>query len=288
MKSTKRNAARCLGLVLAVGILAGSALGLSAVRSAASGEASAENSMAAREIKSYPREMTERGNITRAYSSMGYEGDGYEAIQAWETYFWSDHEADRDVLLDTDSPYRYYGLGYQGLAGRLDTVAEEYGLRLYESQTLTNSVTEFYELLALEPFMAAEPSYAEGCSGTVYDDGSFDLSAVTLPAAETGAGTDVAVSVFRAVKGSFSDFLLLGDAPESYVYESYETASGVTVDAALGLSSSFLFAEPDGCYVSVLINGGSDPGEYLPALDMADIQAVADSIDFAALAVSRE
>lgn len=225
--------------------------------------------------------------IVERYSpvgAIGKEAESPEALawQAWQTYFWGEHEEDWDVHLPQDSPYRAYAIGWEGTARKLQSLADEYGLRLYQALPVTNWLEDFYEQLGCQPFMPLEDAEKNsdlpfGCVGEVYSDGSFQLYGVTTRLSD---GREIVVHVHRAVRGSLCHFELDGDEPEDYLCESH-TASGAAVTLALGPETSFVFAELHSGWVTITVSGGSAPerpGTEL--ITMQDLQYIADSVDF--------
>lgn len=211
------------------------------------------------------------------YSSMGKNSE-YEAQKEWKTFFFNHNCAlEARDLLDYSDPHRLiYGIGYGVLAEKMDEIAEKYGLRLLQSQTLLNTEQELFDTLALDRFYP----FAEDDNGvqviSVYDDGSFQASSMVMAAPD--GGEPLGFNMFRAVRGSFTDFLLLGGDPALADFETYTTASGTEVDIALEDTGSFLFADMENCHVTFWFYDGRREG-----LTLADLEAAADSIGFAAL-----
>ena len=210
------------------------------------------------------------------------EGDPeYLAMQEWEEYLFDEkHYEAFDWPTDLDDPMKaIYDIGWRGLADKCAEIAEKYGLRLYEASVYTDTAEEFWSTLGTEPFAPlASCETGKGLegydwTGIIMDDGSFRLAGVQLPLADRA----VDVTVYRAVKGSFCDFYLYGDAPEDYVCETYTTADGTTVELALGKTVSFIFAELENSYVTIHGIDGRDSDE---AADMDTLHAAADAIDF--------
>lgn len=224
------------------------------------------------------------GDGSYFYSSADSSHAEFFALQEWMEYRYSDHEEDFDVLLPQDSPYRDYGIGWEAMAEKLETLAAKYGLRLYENGATVAWLDEFYEVSGLEPFLPLTEAYAEdfGCTGSIYDEGSFQLNAVKTPYSDN-EDEAVPVSVYRAMKGTFCSFFIGGDEPSEYTYETYMTEDGFEVDIALGKRYSMIFAELDNCYVTTFVNGGVEPGQYLTLLDMDDMKYIAESTDYSVL-----
>lgn len=224
------------------------------------------------------------GDGSYFYSSADSSHAEFFAMQEWMDYFYSEHEEDYDVLLPYDSPYRDYGIGWEGVAEKLEEVAAKYGLRLYKNGATVAWLDEFYEVSGLEPFLPLTDAYAEdfGCTGYIYDEGSFELNAVKTPYSDS-ADEVVPIGVYRAMKGTFCSFFIGGDEPDEYTYETYVTKDGFEVDIALGKHYSMIFAELDNCYVTTFVNGGVEPGQYLTLLDMDDMKYITESTDYSLL-----
>ena len=224
------------------------------------------------------------GDGSYFYSSADSSHAEFFALQEWLEYFFSDCEEDYDVLLPYDSPYRDYGIGWEAMAEKLKALADKYGLRLYENGATVAWLDEFYEVSGLEPFLPLTEAYAEdfGCTGQIYDEGSFHLNAVKTPYSDN-EDEMVPINICRAMKGTFCSFFITGDEPDEYTYETYVTEDGFEVDIALGKRYSMIFAELDNCYVTTFVNGGVEPGQYLTLLDMDDMKYIAESTDYSLL-----
>ena len=208
------------------------------------------------------------------YSSMGKNRE-YEAQKEWVEFYFSDIPLDARDLLDYSDPHRLiYGVGYGVLADKLDAIAEKYGLRLMQSVAFLDTEQEFLDTLALDSFYPADED--EQHTFCVYDDGSFEANGLSmaLPSSETV----LSFNVMRAVRGTLTDFLVLGGDPALADFETYTTASGTEVDIALEDTGSFLFADMENCHVTFWFYEGRREG-----LTLADLEAAADSIGFAAL-----
>lgn len=224
------------------------------------------------------------GNGSYFYSPADSSHAEFFALQEWTDYFFSDCEEDFDMLLPYDSPYREYGIGWEAMAKKLEEIAAKYGLRLYKNGATVGWLDEFYEVSGLEPFLPLTEAYAEdfGCTGQIYDEGSFQLNAVKTPYSPDSDGL-VAINVYRMMKGSFCGFSISGDKPDEYTYETYVTEAGLEVDIALGKWYSMIFAELDDCYVTTFVNGGTNPTQYLALLDMDNMKYIAESTDYSLL-----
>lgn len=235
-------------------------------------------SMADRVVENTPVTENVYGEALYDYSAVGYntaaEGASpmesipeYLAYAELKAYDQENKTHDARELLPYEDPHRAcYGYGYQPMADKIDEIAEKYGLRLWQQQAFVGSAEELCALLGIESFGVVED---DRCSASVYDDGGFELSGYSL-AGQSGVG----LNLNRAVKGTLSTFFLMGYDPADYTYESYTTASGVTVDLAFHEKDAMIFADMETCYVSA---------EVWELQSMEELRSVADSIDFAAL-----
>lgn len=211
-----------------------------------------------------------------AYSSMGKNRE-YEALKAWTAFQREDDRAlDARDALDYSNPHRLiYGVAYGVLAKELDAIAEEYGLRLMQSVAFLDTEQELFDTLALEPFYPVAEDADGQHTFCVYDDGSFEANGLSMSLPEGGT---LGFNVFRAVRGTLTDFLVLGGDPALAEFETYTTASGAEVDIALEDADALLFADLEHCHMTFELYGGRETG-----MTMADLEAVADSVDLAAL-----
>lgn len=211
------------------------------------------------------------------YSSMGKNNE-YEAQKEWAAVFFSDvTPLDARDMLDYSDPHRLiYGAAYGVLAEKLDAIAEKYGLRLMQSMALLDTEQEFFDTLALEPFYPVAEDADGQNTFCVFDDGSFEASGLSM--ALPGSDTVLGFNVMRAVRGTLTDFLVLGGDPALADFETYTTASGTEVDLALEDTDALLFADMEHCHMTFELYGGRNEG-----FTMAQLEAVADSIGFDAL-----
>ena len=235
-------------------------------------------SMADRVVENAPVTENVYGEALYDYSAVGYntaaEGASpmesipeYLAYAELKAYDKENKTHDARELLPYEDPHRAcYGYGYQPMADKIDEIAEKYGLRIWQQQAFVGSAEELCALLGIESFGVVED---DRCSASVYDDGGFELRGYCL-AEQPGVG----LNLNRAMKGTLSTFYLMGYDPADYTYESYTTASGVTVDLAFHEKDAMIFADMETCYVSA---------EVWELQSMEELRSVADSIDFAAL-----
>ena len=211
------------------------------------------------------------------YSSVGKNRE-YEAQKEWTAFFFGrDFPLEARDLLDYSDPHRLiYGVGYGVLAEKLDAIAEKYGLRLMRSVAMLDTEQEFFDTLTLDSFYPVAEDADGRHTFQVFDDGSFEASGLSM--ALPGGETVLGFNVFRAVRGTLTDFLVLGGDPALADFETYTAASGTEVDIALEDTGSFLFADMENCHVTFWFYDGRREG-----LTLADLEAVADSVGFAAL-----
>ncbi len=211
-----------------------------------------------------------------AYSSMGKNRE-YEALKEWTVFKReSDYALDARDMLSYADPHRLiYGVAYGVLAEKLDDIAEKYGLRLMQSMALLDTEREFFDTLALDSFYPVAEDEDGRHTFVVFDDGSFEASGLAMDRPD---GEPLGFNVCRAVRGTLTDFLILGGDPALADFETYTTASGTEVDIALEDTGSFLFADMENCHVTFWFYDGRREG-----LTLADLEAATDSVDFAAL-----
>ncbi len=208
------------------------------------------------------------------YSCLGKNRE-YEAQKAWhDAQAASDEPLDARDLLDYADPHRLnYGVAYGVLAEKLDTIAARYGLRLWQSSACYDTEAELLSALGLESFYPAAPD--ERHAYIAYDDGSFQISGASLALPD---GQALGCNIIRAVRGTLSDFLVLGGDPAQAQFETYAAAGGTETDLALWPEGALLFADTENCHVTFWFYDGTDAG-----LTMDELRQAADSIDFAAL-----
>lgn len=234
-------------------------------------------SMADRVVENAEIRTTEAGDTRYDYSAVGYNktdaGSPMETIPEYmayaelEAYSQENKTLDARQLLSYEDPHRAcYGYGYQPMADKIDEIAEKYGLRIWQQHVFAGEEKELCNLLGIESFGVVAD---DQCSAMVYDDGGFELRGYAL-----AEQPEMGLSLNRAVKGTLSTFYLMGHDPAEYTYESYTTASGVTVDLALHEKDAMIFADMETCYVTAGLDA-------LPSME--ELRSVADSIDFAAL-----
>ena len=240
--------------------------------------------------------VTESGRIVSQYSAVGIVQKEEEdtklpvnpeakALLEWQEYCLNRGENKMGEMVPYDDPIRsVYGNAWSNDVAKIREIAENYGLQLHEGVADVGGLSTFYETLGLDafaPFIEGSDESAAS-NASIYNDGSFRLNAVRLPFSPAEEDAPV-VSFYRAMKGIFCNFYVLGDEAEAYTNEVYTTEDGIAVELALGVTSSMIFAELDDCYVTIEISGGTAPGSYRELLDMDGLKYMAESVDFSIL-----
>ena len=240
--------------------------------------------------------VTESGRVVSQYSAVGIVEKEEEdtklptnpeakALLEWQEYCLNREENGIGEMVPYDDPIRsVYGNAWSNDVAKIREIAEKYSLQLHEGVADVGGLGAFYETLGLDAFAPFIEGSDEASAGhaSIYNDGSFQLNAVRLPFSPAEEDAPV-VSFYRAMKGVFCNFYVLGDEAEAYTSEAYTTEDGIAVELALGITSSMIFAELDDCYVTIAISGGTDPGSYRVLLDMDGLKYMAESVDFSTL-----
>ena len=209
-------------------------------------------------------------------SLQGYAGSPeYQAALAWAEFL---HGYDRDGAVlasvgNAPTPWtEIYGAnGYnvysQEMADRIESIAAEYGLSFHSGFT-SASVDEL------------RSRFGDFCSeirdgyGYCYADGTFQCDC------DNGKGM---FQIRRCMKGVLDTIgLNVGDADQYEQWE-YQTACGETVLLALAPHHALILAESEQSFTVVSVMAGSDPGLSGAVISAAELEALADSIDFSVL-----
>ena len=163
----------------------------------------------------------------------------------------------------------------------LDAIAAKYGLRLPESFREVHP-KDLYDMTGETDILPWEVSAG---TGIWYDGGG--LTVINRALLENGK--TINYDLIRSVRGMFSqptNFVLEEGIPEEW---EYTAADGTAVTLDLGPNRSVLMAELPNSFVYVHIRGGTEnadssrDGTGPDTLTHADLEAFADTIDFAAL-----
>lgn len=170
--------------------------------------------------------------------------------------------------------YSCYMVHSREMADKMDELAGKYDLKLH---TASYDLEKYPELL--EP-CGGFLGEGYGYGGYMYEDGTFQME----------GSMELVTSMWdfqllRSVRGSFHDAMLdIGDVAD-YQEWRYKAACGVTVTLALGPDKALVLADLEDCFVTVSVYSiiqpvpaGADEG-----VTQADLEALADGLDFAAL-----
>ena len=219
-------------------------------------------------------------------SLSGYrESPESRALTEWQAFLDS-YDPDGTILGKVGNgptgvtvPYaKYYLIYTQEMADRLESIAAKYGLMLHTAMYVLNAdgLTDFVGREFL-----AENHIRSG--GYAYENGTFS----TDGEAELAGHGRISYQLRREVKGTLGDVLLNITDVDTYQTWQYETACGEWVMLALGPSKALIFADYPECFLTVNVLAGTEtPAEDLfsaGALDSAELEALADSMDFSVL-----
>lgn len=209
-------------------------------------------------------------------------GNEYLALNEWWAFEMNFHAEDDEEKMTGEDLAKYGNYcEYKREVDQLQEIADKYGLRLFQSSNYAPTEDELEDLLGIDSFIPWVEDSDGSHAYVVFDDGSFMANGMSI--ACCGSDNVVSTNLYRARKGTLSNFLVLGGAPETYAYETYTTADGQSVDLALGNVYSLIFADMDNSYITSLICGGVAPEGQSIELDMDDLKEIADGINFALL-----
>lgn len=205
----------------------------------------------------------------------------YQAEVEWQNYKWehSDKIPGPDFV-DSDM-YTHMGCFDEEDRAALDAVLERYQLRLPEDRTPLDGAEGLYARIGQAGFLperAGEDGYP--FSGEYYRGGTFYVVDNALVGDKR-----IRYDLNRRVKGLFvrgPAYSLDTDGMEQW---DYTTADGTPVLLALGRERAALVASLEKSFVYIHIRQGSETGydSSFDTLTQADLEAFADSIDFAAM-----
>lgn len=167
----------------------------------------------------------------------------------------------------------------------LDELLKKYGLKLPKWKESVGSISEFYDFLGIEGFLPEEGEDEIAPIGlTYYQGGCISGTATVL----TESGKNLNFDLYRYVDGYFirSHSLIAETSLEEWRYTRQD---GAEVVIGIGPNKSFMCTELENSFVLIFIRSGSensDPNKnsyYYPTVDRAELEAFAESIDFAVL-----
>ena len=209
-------------------------------------------------------------------SLQGYAGSPeYKAMLEWSE-FQKNYDRDGEILAsvgNNPTPWsEKYGSGNylvysQEMADTLDAIAAKYGLTLHSGLT----VVSIDDLRARFGDFCAEIRYG---SGYCYADGTFHCEC------DNGKGM---FQIHRCMKGVLDTASLNVPDSENYEQWEYTTACGATVLLALSPHHAMIVAESEQSFTVVNVQAGSEVSPSGACIPAAELEALADSIDFSIL-----
>lgn len=218
---------------------------------------------------------------------QGYpDSNEYKACEEWNI-FCKNYDRDGSVLAEVgNSPnefterYPMYLVYSKEMADKLEEIVVKYDLKLHETRVVVQNSEELISVLSSGDFLQNAGNDFEDTvlGGYVYNDGSFHFDGNTV----LSSGISVAYQFGHYVKGTFSDtYLNVGDADKYDEWE-YTTASGVTVNLALGSDKSLLIVDLGSSFVSVNILTGTEGNDIFSSgsIGKNELQNLADMFDY--------
>ena len=210
-------------------------------------------------------------------SLQGYAGSPeYMAMLEWSE-FRQNYDRDGEILASVgndptpwDEKYNFggnYGIYSQEMADTLDAIADKYALTLHSGLT-SASIDELRERFG---DFCSEIRYGYGYC---FDDGSFHCDC------ETSRGM---FQLRRCMKGVLDAASLNVGNVEDYEQWEYTTACGATVLLALAPHHAMIIAESEQSFTVVNVQAGSEVSPSGACIPAAELEALADSIDFSIL-----
>jgi hypothetical protein len=216
----------------------------------------------------------------------------YEAAREWEGYLNEWYKKGENMLppgyaADESDVYFYYNAFSQDAKDTLDAILDKNGLKMHEAPPVSlTSVDDLYAAAGIDGFMPAAGNSGDfPVSGTFYSDGTFAFNcAAALP-----DGDDVRYQFYYFTKGFFTRTGYLLANADDFEEWTYNTLGGVDVLLAVGENKSVMAVDFDDSFVFVNILSGTKNSDdsrnsYGAApVDKSELEAFADSFDFAAL-----
>ena len=220
-------------------------------------------------------------NKAQMISLQGYsDTDEYKAASEWRTFEdgydqdWSicdayDKECKKTQKDPFEEKYPGYGIYSQEMADKVEELLKKYNLKL-RGKMLDCNVDEKY----------VNENYGNALDGVTgvgyaYEDGTFQLDADYK---------EVSFQIRRCIKGSFDTvYLNVGDISK-YKQWTYKTQSGVEVSIALSDAKGVILAQTPKGFVTVnILPNWDEAGNMLPPYTQAQVEELADHINFALL-----
>lgn len=221
-----------------------------------------------------------------AISLVGRRGTPeYNAYVEWTAYLEGAEEPDHsapemeDAWYETADNYAlFYDATTQERSEVLDEIVKRNDVSLHTARAVFNNgeIQKLYDALEMEPFISG---VYDVMGGYFYDDGSFNLQAERF-GDDFDTEDDFELYMFTSVKGSFS--MISSFISTDYDEWPYATVSGEDVDLVLDNGSGIILFETKGAYIYIRASIGQPDARQHISRD--DLEAFADTIDFAALA----
>lgn len=209
-------------------------------------------------------------------SLQGYTGSPeYKAMLEWSE-FQKNYDRDGEILKavgnnPTQWDEKYGSNNYlvysQEMADTIDAIAAKYGLTLHSGFT----VATIDDLRGRFGDFCAEIKYG---SGYCYADGTFSCDC------DNGKGN---FQIRRSMKGVLDTASLNVPDTEKYEQWEYTTACGATVLLALAPHHAMIVAESEQSFTVVNVQAGSEVSPSGARISAAELEALANSIDFSIL-----
>ena len=209
-----------------------------------------------------------------------------KALAEWQAFL-EDYDKDGSIIsaigndpTGFEDRYGLYLVYTQEMADRLEEIVEKYHLRLHSRiedvfpETWPVAVGDFFE------------EHVTPYSGYIYEDGTFRFDGDAV--FEDYGRIDYQFS--RSVRGTFNDVALNIGNVEDFQEWDYQTAKGTSVTLGLGRRNrSILIADLGDSFVLVNVLTGEEGDDTFSSgpIGRAELEALADSFDFSALAPVR-
>ena len=167
----------------------------------------------------------------------------------------------------------------------LDELLKKYGLKLPKWKESVGSISELYDFLGVEGFLPEEVEDEIAPIGLTYHQGGCISGTATVL---TESGKKLNFDIYRYADGYFmrSHGLIAEASLEEW---RYTTEDGAEVVLGLGSNQSLVSTKLENSFVLIFIRSGSENSNpnkssyYYPTVDRAELEAFAESIDFAVL-----
>lgn len=232
---------------------------------------------------------TDETTLVDVISLSGYlDTPESKALAEWNA-FTESYDADGSIIASIgnqptgfEETYGLYLVYTQEMADKLEEILAKYNLRLHtELQVIP---PELWTDAVGAAFLAENHTVY---SGYIYEDGTFQYDG----AAQIPGYGKIDYQFRRAVRGSFNDVILNVQDLAEFQEWKYLTACGVTVNLALSDGKALILVDLGDSFITVNVLAGTEtsPEDVFSSgsITGADLEALADSINFTALAEIR-